>query len=50
MGQAAQDMSRMNIQGHGTAEQYRGTIIPPKNFSAEKDAEILRKAMKGIGG
>ncbi|XP_041124819.1 annexin A7-like isoform X1 [Polyodon spathula] len=28
---------------------YEGTIKPTPNFNAEKDAEILRKAMKGFG-
>ena len=29
--------------------QTEGTLKPSKNFNAESDANILRKAMKGFG-
>ena len=29
--------------------QFQGTIKPVANFNPEGDAEVLRKAMKGIG-
>lgn len=29
--------------------QTEGTLKPAKNFNAENDANILRKAMKGFG-
>lgn len=42
-----QDLSKMKI--YGTAEVLKPTIVPVKPFYPEKDAEILRKAMKGLG-
>lgn len=41
----------MNIAGGGggKGEVNRPTVRPTNPFSAEKDAEILRKAMKGFG-
>ena len=29
--------------------QEQGTVHPARNFNAENDAQILRKAMKGLG-
>ena len=29
--------------------KYHGSIKPVANFNAEQDAQILRKAMKGLG-
>ena len=34
---------------HQSAPQYRGTIFPAYEFNAQHDAEIIRKATKGIG-
>lgn len=33
----------------GLMFQTQGTVKPYPNFSAENDAQILRKAMKGFG-
>ena len=44
---AAAQFQRMGIQG--TADLPRPTIRPAANFSAERDADIIRKAMKGMG-
>ena len=47
VGDAAAQFQRMGIQG--TADLPRPTIRPAQNFSAERDADIIRKAMKGMG-
>ena len=47
MAGAAAQFQRMGIQG--TADLPRPTIRPAANFSAERDADIIRKAMKGMG-
>ena len=44
---AAAQFQRMGIQG--TADLPRPTIRPAANFSAERDTDIIRKAMKGMG-
>ena len=41
-------MKNLGLQG-GNAEVYFGTVVLATNFNAEKDSEMLRKAMKGIG-
>ena len=41
-GQLAQGMAAMKIATHGTVKPYAG-------FNAETDAQVLRKAMKGLG-
>ncbi|XP_052790402.1 annexin-B12-like isoform X2 [Mya arenaria] len=42
----AGQFGQMNLQGQGMP---RPTVTPAPNFSAEKDAEVIRKAMKGVG-
>lgn len=37
------------VQLDGCAELFRPTVRPAPNFSAEKDCEALRHAMKGAG-
>lgn len=34
---------------HGNQGMPRAAVRPAPNFSAEKDAEVIRKAMKGAG-
>ena len=41
-------MQNMGIHG-GSAEVYFGTVVPTTTFNPERDSEMLRKAMKGIG-
>jgi hypothetical protein len=41
-------MANMNLQAN-MVEKSRPTVVPAKPFSAEDDAKILRKAMKGMG-
>lgn len=47
MDQTAQQFQHMGI--HGNQGAPRGTVKAAPNFSAEKDADIIRKAMKGAG-
>lgn len=47
VGGAAAQFQRMGLQG--TADVPRPTIRPAANFSAERDTDIIRKAMKGMG-
>jgi len=42
LGKLSKKMSTMQIK-------YHGSIKPVANFNAEQDAQILRKAMKGLG-
>ena len=45
--QMHKDMENMKI--YGTVEKFYGTVKKAKPFSAEEDAKVLRKAMKGLG-
>ena len=47
VGGAAAQFQRMGLQG--TADIPRPTIRPAANFNAERDTDIIRKAMKGMG-
>ena len=47
MAGAAAQFQRMGIQG--SPDLPRPTIRPAANFSAERDADVIRKAMKGMG-
>jgi hypothetical protein len=43
-------MGKMNLGSGTSSKQHeQGTVKPYPNFSAERDCEILRKAMKGFG-
>ena len=48
VGTATTGMANMNLQAN-MVERSRPTVVPAKPFSAEDDAKILRKAMKGMG-
>ncbi|GAA6074356.1 annexin A5a isoform X1, partial [Tachysurus ichikawai] len=39
----------MQIWVELSAQAYRGSVRPFVHFNAKQDADILRKAMKGIG-